>query len=102
MTIAEQYCNASIAFDRANASAGWNKSLGVTSRQRDAYLDREIGARDKLLAKYPHKYVAAKSSTNTYDVKQVFEDGSEVECLPMLVTELQWLRDDGKQVEIVE
>ena len=103
MTMAQDYCNASIGLDRTNASAAWTKRPGISSKQRDAYIDQEVKTRDKMLSRYPYKYVASKRSENRYDVKQIFADGSELAC-PLISTEaeLKWLREDGKTVEFVE
>ena len=102
MSMAQDYCNASIALDCANSNATWTRTPGISSRQRDAYLDQEVKTRDKMLSRYPHKYVAVKRGENKYDVKQVFVDGSELICLASTDMELELLRKDGEQVELIE
>lgn len=106
MSMANDYCNASIALDKSHASSAWNKNTDLSNIQREKYMDQEINESKKLLSRYPHKYIATlkppkhEGAMLIYDVKLVFSDGSEIVCLPMPLPTLESLRNDGAVIEI--
>jgi len=107
MSMADDYCKASINLDKFNSRSTWSANPKISTRQQEMYIEQEIKARNKILKRYPYKYVttirsAEEGFTTVYGVKMVFEDGSFLECLPMVLCQLEDLESRGAIVELQE
>jgi len=94
MTMATDYCNTGIALDKINSKAEWNNTPGLSVHQQETYINSEVRQRNKILSKYPHKYVATlQPNSKIYDVEMVFADVSKIDCIPLDRAGLDLLAD---------
>lgn len=54
MSMASDYCKASINLDKINSKSQWGKTPNLSEAQQELYFKQEIKTRNKILKRFPH------------------------------------------------